>query len=145
MNNGSISIERQSDTHAPPWMQAIVCVMSTMLSWGTMYSRSGIGCLLMRYGVTRWIFFQCTASMSTIRSRMTGMLPIGSAGSTVGGGGGPSGSSSGIPTHALRAGGGFVEVGVAGQPRLAVHAYAARTTDRLLTGAADADRPVDVV
>ncbi len=43
-----------------------------------MYSRSGTGCLLISHGVTRWIFFQCTASMSTIRSRMTGMLPIGS-------------------------------------------------------------------
>ncbi len=82
MNSGSISIERQSDTQAPHWMQAIVCVMSTMFSWGTMYSRSGTGSLLMRYGVTRWIFFQCTASMSTIRSRMTGMLPIGSTSMT---------------------------------------------------------------
>ena len=26
----------------------------------------------------RWTFFQCTASMSTIRSLITGMLPIGS-------------------------------------------------------------------
>ncbi len=49
-----------------------------MFSCGTMYSRSGTGCLLSNQGVTRWIFFQCTASMSTIRSRMTGMLPIGS-------------------------------------------------------------------
>src|ERR1035441_8486740 len=78
MNRGSISIDRQSDTHAPHWMQAIVWVTSTMFSCGTMYSRSGTGSLLIRYGVTRWIFFQCTASMSTIRSRITGMLPIGS-------------------------------------------------------------------
>ena len=49
-----------------------------MFSCGTMYSRSGIGSLLISHGVTRWIFFQCTASMSTIRSRITGMLPIGS-------------------------------------------------------------------
>jgi hypothetical protein len=28
--------------------------------------------------VTRWIFFQWTASMSTIRSLITGMLPMGS-------------------------------------------------------------------
>ena len=83
MNSGSISIDRQSDTQAPHWMQAIVCVTSTMLSCGTMYSRSGIGCLLIRYGVTRWIFLQCTASMSTIRSRITGMLPIGSTSITV--------------------------------------------------------------
>ena len=69
---------RQSDTHAPHWMQAIDCVTSTMFSWGTMYSRSGTGSLASSHGVTRWIFVQCTASMSTIRSRMTGMLPIGS-------------------------------------------------------------------
>ena len=37
---------------------------------GTMYSRSGTGCLASSHGVTRWIFFQCTASMSTIRSLM---------------------------------------------------------------------------
>src|SRR3954453_11510569 len=78
MNNGSTSIDRQSETHAPHWMQAIGCVTSTMFSWGTMYSRSGIGSLLMSHGVTRWIFFQWTASMSTTRSLMTGMLPIGS-------------------------------------------------------------------
>src|SRR3954471_5109697 len=78
MNPGSTSIDRQSETHAPHWMQAIGCVTSTMFSWGTMYSRSGIGSLLMSHGVTRWIFFQWTASMSTTRSLMTGMLPIGS-------------------------------------------------------------------
>ncbi len=78
MNSGSTSIDRQSDTHAPHWMQAIVWVTSTMLSWGTMYSRSGIGSLLTSHGVTRWIFFQWTASISTIRSRITGMFPIGS-------------------------------------------------------------------
>ncbi len=71
-------MDRQSETQAPHWMQAIVWVTSTMFSWGTMYSRSGIGSLLTSQGVTRWIFFQCTASMSTIRSRITGMFPIGS-------------------------------------------------------------------
>jgi hypothetical protein len=59
-------------------MQAIDWVTSTMFSCGTMYSRSGIGSWLISHGVTRRIFFQCTASMSTIRSRITGMLPIGS-------------------------------------------------------------------
>jgi len=43
-----------------------------------MYSRSGIGSLLMSHGVMRWTFFQWTASMSTMRSLMMGMLPIGS-------------------------------------------------------------------
>src|ERR1700684_4426214 len=79
MNPGSISIDRQSETHAPHWMQAIVWVASTMVAGRTMYSRSGTGCLLIGYGVTRWIFFQWIASMSTIRSLITGMLPIGSA------------------------------------------------------------------
>ncbi len=69
---------RQSETHAPHWMQAMVWVTSTMFSCGTMYSRSGTGSLLISQGVTRRTFFQCTASMSTIRSRITGMLPIGS-------------------------------------------------------------------
>ena len=63
-------------------MQAIDCVTSTMFSCGTMYSRSGIGSRLMSHGVTRWIFFQWTASMSTIRSLITGMLPIGSTSMT---------------------------------------------------------------
>ena len=62
----------------------MVCVMSIIDSRGTMYSRSGTGSLLRSHGVTRWIFFQWTASMSTIRSRMIGMLPIGSTVITVG-------------------------------------------------------------
>ena len=78
MNSGSTSIERQSDTQAPHWMQAIVCVTSIIDSAGTMYSRSGAGPSGSSHGVTRWIFFQWTASMSTIRSLITGMLPIGS-------------------------------------------------------------------
>jgi hypothetical protein len=40
---------------------------------------------------------------------------------------------------------GLVQVGVAGQPRLAVHPHAAGAADRLLAGAADADRAVLVV
>ena len=78
MNSGSTSIDRQSDTHAPHWMQAIVCVMSIIDSAGTMYSRSGGSPSGISHGVTRCIFFQWTASMSTIRSLSTGMLPIGS-------------------------------------------------------------------
>ncbi len=42
---GSTSIARQSETQAPHWMQAIVWVTSTIASCGTMYSRSGTGCL----------------------------------------------------------------------------------------------------
>ena len=78
MKPGSTSIDRQSETHAPHWMQAIVWVTSTIASRGTRYSRSGTGCLGSSHGVTRRIFFQWTASMSTIRSFSTGMLPIGS-------------------------------------------------------------------
>ena len=78
MNSGSTSIERQSETQAPHWMQAIVCVTSIIASGATMYSRSGGSPSGSSHGVTRRIFFQCTASMSTIRSLSTGMLPIGS-------------------------------------------------------------------
>ena len=78
MNSGSTSIDRQSDTQAPHWMQAIDCVTSIIDSGGTMYSRSGGSPSGSSHGVTRWIFFQWTASMSTIRSLSTGMLPIGS-------------------------------------------------------------------
>ena len=59
-------------------MQAIDCVTSIIDSGGTTYSRSGGGPSAISHGVTRWIFFQWTASMSTIRSLSTGMLPIGS-------------------------------------------------------------------
>ena len=78
MKSGSTSIERQSETQAPHWMQAIDWVMSIIDSRGTMYSRSGTGSLGISHGVICWTFFQWTASMSTIRSRMTGMFPIGS-------------------------------------------------------------------
>ena len=78
MNSGSTSIDRQSETQAPHWMQAIVCVTSIIASGSTMYSRSGGSPAGSSHGVTRRIFFQCTASMSTIRSLSTGMLPIGS-------------------------------------------------------------------
>src|SRR4051794_41975440 len=59
-------------------MHAIVCVVSVIDSAGTMYSRSGGSPSGISHGVTRRIFFQWTASMSTIRSLITGMLPIGS-------------------------------------------------------------------
>ena len=59
-------------------MQAIDWVTSIMASAGTMYSRSGGSPSGSSHGTTRWIFFQCTASMSTIRSLITGMLFIGS-------------------------------------------------------------------
>src|SRR5919197_3783676 len=78
MNSGSTSIDRQSDTQAPHWMQAIDCVTSTIAWWDTMYSRSGEGPSGISHGVTRWILLQWTASMSTIRSLITGMLPMGS-------------------------------------------------------------------
>src|SRR5215208_5267049 len=78
MNSGSTSIDRQSETQAPHWMHAIVCVTSIIDSGGTTYSRSGGSPSGSSQGVTRWIFVQWTASMSTIRSLSTGMLPIGS-------------------------------------------------------------------
>src|ERR671926_167576 len=78
MNSGSTSSERQADTHAPQWMHAIDCVMSIIEVGSTTYSRSGGSPSGRSHGTTRWIFFQWTASMSTIRSLITGMLPIGS-------------------------------------------------------------------
>jgi hypothetical protein len=129
MNSGSTSMDRQSDTHAPHWMHAMDCVTSTIASRGTRYSRSGIGCFSSSHGVTRWIFFQWTASMSTMRSLMTGMLPIGSTSMTP-------------PLDDFSA---LSEVGVARQAGLAVDAHAARAADRRAAGAADADRAVDAV
>src|SRR5215217_1124955 len=78
MNPGSTSRERQADTQAPQWMQAIDCVTSIIASADTTYSRSGGGPSGSSHGTTRWTFFQWTASMSTIKSLSTGMLPIGS-------------------------------------------------------------------
>src|SRR4026207_2170491 len=127
MNSGAISIERQSETQAPHWMQAMDWVTSTIASRSTTYSRSGIGSLLMSHGVTRWTFFQWTASMSTIRSLMTGMLPIG--------------STSMIPSGAAARG--LAGGAAAGEPRLAVDAHAAGAADRRLARAADADRAVE--
>src|SRR3954468_6759539 len=78
MNSGSTSIERHALLHAPHWMHAIDCVMSIIDSGPTMYSRSGGSPSGSSHGTTLWIFFQWTASMSTIRSLSTGMLPNGS-------------------------------------------------------------------
>src|SRR5690349_18014172 len=78
MNSGSTSIERQALLQAPQWMHAIDWVMSIIDSGSTMYSRSGGSPSGSSHGTTRWTFFQWTASMSTIRSLITGMLPIGS-------------------------------------------------------------------
>jgi hypothetical protein len=79
MNSGSTSIDRQAETQAPHWMQAIDCVTSSIDSGGTMYScPSGGSSAGSNQGTTRRIFFQCTASMSVTRSLSTGMLPIGS-------------------------------------------------------------------
>src|SRR4051794_24502597 len=78
MNSGLSSIDRHADTHTPQWMHAIDCVTSIIDSGETMYSRSGTSPSGRSQGITRWTFFQWTASMSTIRSLITGMLPIGS-------------------------------------------------------------------
>ena len=108
-------------------MQAIVCVTSTMTRAVTMYSRSGIGSLLMSHGVTRWIFFQWTASMSTIKSLMTGMLPIGST----------------SMTPSLEVAWPLSRCVWQARPGLAVDAHAARAADRRPARAADADRAVE--
>src|SRR5215212_1560485 len=78
MNSGSTSSDRHADTQAPHWMHAIDWVTSIIDVGSTMYSRSGGSPSGSSHGTTRWIFFQCTASMSTIRSLITGMFPNGS-------------------------------------------------------------------
>src|SRR3954454_18904594 len=78
MKSGSTSSDRQADTHAPQWMQAIDWVMSIIDCGSTTYSRSGGSPSGSSRGTMRWTVLQWTASMSTIRSLMTGMLPIGS-------------------------------------------------------------------
>ncbi len=78
MKSGSASIERQEETQAPHWMQAIDCVMSIIDSGGTMYSRSGGSPSGSSHGVTRRILVQCVDSMSVTKSLITGMFPIGS-------------------------------------------------------------------
>src|SRR5215218_677205 len=78
MNSGSASIERQEETQAPHWMQAIDWVMSIIASGSTTYSRSGGAPWGRSQGVTRRIFAQWVDSISVTRSLITGMLPIGS-------------------------------------------------------------------
>ena len=78
MKPGSASIDRHAETQAPHWMQATAWVTSTIASAGTMYSRSGGGPSGISHGVTRRYFSQWVDSMSTTRSLITGMLPIGS-------------------------------------------------------------------
>src|SRR6187200_2717921 len=78
MNSGSASMDRQEETQAPHWMQAIDWVMSIIDSGGTMYSRSGGSPSGSSHGVTRRILVQWVDSMSVTRSLITGMFPIGS-------------------------------------------------------------------
>src|ERR687898_3026620 len=78
MNSGSASIERQEETQAPHWMQAIDWVTSIIDSGGTMYSRSGGSPAGSNQGVTRRILAQWVDSMSVTRSLITGMFAIGS-------------------------------------------------------------------
>ena len=127
MNSGSTSSDRQADTHTPHWMHAIAWVMSSIASAGTMYSLfSGGSSAGSSHGTTRRIFFQCTASMSMIRSLITGMFPIG--------------STMIAPSRAFSAASPML--GVAGERGLAVDADAARAADGGLARAADADRAV---
>ena len=64
MKSGSASIERQEETQAPHWMQAIDWVMSIIDSGSTMYSRSGASPWGSSQGVTRRILVQWVDSMS---------------------------------------------------------------------------------
>src|SRR5215216_1320628 len=87
MKPGSASIERQEETQAPHWMQAIDWVMSIIDSGSTTYSRSGGSPCGSSHGVTRRILVQWVDSMSVTRSLITGMFPIGSTTISAGPGG----------------------------------------------------------
>ena len=130
MKPGSTSIARQSDTQAPHWMQAIVCVTSTIASLSTRYSRSGTGCLASSHGVTRLDLLpvhRVHVDDQVLEHRhVAHRLDLDDA-------------------VAVGAAAGRVEVRVAGQRRFAVDAHAARAADRLAAGAADADRAVEAV
>src|SRR5690349_24976437 len=78
MNSGSASIERQEETQAPHWMQAIDWVMSIIDSGSTTYSRPGGSPWGRSQGVTRRILVQCGDAMSVTRRLMTGRFPLGS-------------------------------------------------------------------
>ena len=134
MKSGSASIERQAETQAPHWMQAIVWVMSTIDSGGTMRSRSGGSPSSSSHGVTRRIFFQWVDSMSVTRSLITGMLPIGST--TIGFG------SPAVLVGAVRELVRLADLGLAGERRLAVDLHPARAADRRPARAADRERAV---
>ena len=127
MNSGSTSIERQSETQAPHWMQAIDCVTSTIDSRGTTYSRSGIGSLLMQprrdaldlLPVDRVHVDDQVLDDGHVAHRLD------------------------LDDAVLGASQRLVEVRVAGEAGLAVDAHAARAADRRAAGAADADRAVE--
>ena len=139
MNSGSASIERQEETQAPHWMQAIDWVMSIIDSGGTTYSRSGGSPSGRSHGVTRRIFVQWVDSMSVTRSLITGMFPIGSTtiGRLLGCAAGAS-PSAGCAFALV----GLADLGLAAERRLAVDLHPARAADRRPARAADDQRPV---
>src|ERR1700743_1993600 len=137
MKSGSASIERQEETQAPHWMQAIDWVMSTIDSGSTMYSRSGASPCGRSHGVTRRILVQWVDSMSVTRSLITGMLPIGSLTLTFPPGapvprGAPPARGAFLAAHLLR----LADLGLAAEPRLAVDLHPAGAADRRPAGAA---------
>ena len=140
MKSGSASIERQEETQAPHWMQAIDWVMSIIDSGSTMYSRSGGSPWGRSQGVTRRILVQCVDSMSVTRSLTTGMLPIGSIVITL------------PPELAADRGGflvrrllGLADLGLAAEAGLAVDLHPAGAADRRPAGAAHGERAVVAV
>src|SRR5687767_12185463 len=110
MKSGSTSIERQAETQAPHWMQAISWVTSTIDSGSTTYSRSGGSPAGRSHGVTRRIFAQWVDSMSVTKSLRTGMLPIGST--TIGFGPGAAGAVPGGGVSVAPLGGGVATLPV---------------------------------
>ena len=138
MKSGSASIERQAETQAPHWMQAIDWVMSIIDSGGTTYSRSGGSPSGSSHGVTRRILVQWVDSMSVTRSLITGMFPIGS---TTIGRPGRCAAAYALGARLARLVR-LAELGLAGEGRLAVDLHPAGAADRRAARAAHRERAV---
>ena len=138
MKSGSTSIDRQTETQAPHWMQAIDWVTSIIDSGGTTYSRSGGSPSGRSHGVTRRIFFQWVASMSVTRSLITGMLPIGSTDDRRRLAAALGALATVAPARAWAS----RDLGLAGERRLAVDLHPAGAADRGPARAADGERAV---
>ena len=129
MKPGSTSIARQSETHAPHWMQAIVWVTSTIDS--LRHEVLALGHRLLGEQPRRDALDLLPVDRVHVDDQVLDhrhvahRLDLDHA----------------VAARCLAR----VEVRVAGERRFAVDAHAARAADRLAAGAADADRAVEAV